>query len=348
MATRLEQSWYRDDWLSKLLTPLAALFAAVARCRRRSHQTQASQRPLPVAVIVVGNISVGGTGKTPLLITLVAALRKAGYRPGVISRGYGGRAPGYPFLVSEQTDPAEGGDEPVLIASHCQCPVVVDPDRRRAAEHLLTHSNCNLIISDDGLQHYRLPRDVEIAVIDGARGFGNGRQLPAGPLREPVERLAEVDFVVSNGEPQSATARQLEELKIATMTVAPLPQLRPLGGDNRTPVAIRDWPFNRREVNAVAGIGNPRRFVDTLKDLGFVPHLHAFGDHHKYRGEDLQLSPQRPIIMTAKDAVKCHSLVTEDTDAWVLDVVAEMPDLWLEQVVARVKQSETRDRTVHK
>ncbi|MDM3872129.1 tetraacyldisaccharide 4'-kinase [Porticoccus sp. W117] len=346
MATKLEQSWYKDDWLSKLLTPLAALFGAVARQRRRSHQHQARQRPLPVPVIVVGNISVGGTGKTPLLISLVTALREAGYRPGVISRGYGGRAPSYPYLVSEQTDPAQGGDEPVLIASQCQCQVVVDPDRHRAAEYLLTHSDCNLIVSDDGLQHYHLPRDIEIAVIDGARGFGNGRLLPAGPLREPAERLAEVDFVVSNGELQPAVARQLGVVDAVTMKVAPVGQLRHLG--DKPPIAARDWPFTRREVNAVAGIGNPQRFVNTLKGLGFVPHLHAFADHHKYRAEDLQLSPQRPIIMTAKDAVKCRSLVSGDADVWVLDVTAEMPGLWLEQVVARVKQSETRDQTVHK
>ena len=331
---RLEQSWYRDDWLSKSLAPLAALFGFVARRRRLIHQR--NRQPLPVPVIVVGNISVGGTGKTPLLIALVAALRDAGYRPGVVSRGYGGQAPSYPFLVTADTEPAQGGDEPVLIASQCQCPVVVDPDRRRAAEHLLTHSNCNLIISDDGLQHYRLPRDIEIAVIDGKRGFGNGRLLPAGPLREPVERLAEVDFVLSNGELQPEVAQQLEGQQATIMKVAPTGQLRPLVPGEVSPVSPRDWPFTRREVNAVAGIGNPQRFVDTLKELGFVPHLHAFPDHHKYRADDLQFSPQRPIIMTAKDAVKCRSLVPDNADAWVLDVAAQVPDQWLERLMQKV------------
>ena len=345
----LEQGWYSDNWLSRLLIPLSWLFALVSRSRRRTSQRIANKHRLPVPVVVVGNISVGGTGKTPLLITLVSALRQAGFRPGVISRGYGSEAPQYPFLVNAETAAEQGGDEPVLIASQCQCPVVVDPNRLQAAEYLLTHSDCNVILSDDGIQHYRLPRDIEIAVIDGSRGFGNGRLLPAGPLREPVSRLGNVDFVISNGQLSQQLKGDLQAVdvgtdvvaNVVTMTVEPLPQLRSLNG-NEAPVAARDWPYLRREVHAVAGIGNPQRFVDSLQQSGFVPHLHAFPDHHKYRAEELQLSPRRPLVMTAKDAVKCRSLVTTEDDCWVLDVAANVPQSWLDNLISKIKVISTK------
>ncbi|UTW45946.1 tetraacyldisaccharide 4'-kinase [bacterium SCSIO 12696] len=333
----LEQGWYQDNWLTRLLRPVSKLFAVVSKRRRFAQQRQATDNPLSIPVIVVGNISVGGTGKTPLLIFLVQALQAAGYRPGVISRGYGGKAPTYPLMVSADTPPQEGGDEPVLIASQCQCPVVVDPNRRQGAEYLITHSDCNIILSDDGLQHYRLPRQLEIAVIDGNRGFGNGKLFPAGPLREPLSRLSEVDFVISNGQLAPQIAEQIGVVP-TVMSVEPVGELRPLlPGPKRQPVRARDWPFTRREVHAVAGIGNPQRFVDTLTKLGFVPTLTAYPDHHKYCPEDLELTPGRPIILTAKDAVKCRSFASSDADCWVLDVAAKLPSEWFDGLLNKLR-----------
>ena len=254
-ASLLERGWYRDNWLTRLLAPLAWLFAAISRWRRRVLSRAAQRQSLPVPVIVVGNISVGGTGKTPLLITLVETLRRDGFRPGVISRGYGGKAPNYPFMVGGDTPPQQGGDEPVLIASQCQCPVVVDPDRLQAAHYLLTHSDCNVILSDDGLQHYRLPRDIEIAVVDGQRGFGNRRLLPAGPLREPVSRLDEVDFVVCNGQPGQTVSSDLQATEPVIMELMPDRELRPLAGGE--PLETGNWHPQRREVNAVRGHWQP-------------------------------------------------------------------------------------------
>ncbi|MEH6467801.1 MAG: tetraacyldisaccharide 4'-kinase, partial [Porticoccus sp.] len=204
ISTFLEQAWYRRSSWVLLLVPLSWLFRAVVTVRRYYQQKVKPNPSLSVPVIVVGNISVGGTGKTPLLLALASHLKEQGYRPGVISRGYGGSASGYPILVSAESIAAEVGDEPLLLAS--ACPVVVDPDRYRAAKSLLEQTDCDLILSDDGLQHYRLPRDIEIAVVDGERGFGNGQCLPAGPLREPVSRLQYFDFILTNGHSSNVSA----------------------------------------------------------------------------------------------------------------------------------------------
>ncbi|MDX2349092.1 MAG: tetraacyldisaccharide 4'-kinase, partial [Porticoccus sp.] len=196
ISSSLEQAWYRHNSWALLFLPFSWLFRGVAATRRYYHQKVAPSPSLNVPVIVVGNITVGGTGKTPLLLALVAHFKQQGYRPGVISRGYGGNASEYPLRVTTESAAAEVGDEPLLLAS--ACPVVVDPDRYRAAQFLLEQTDCDLILSDDGLQHYRLPRDIEIVVVDGGRGFGNGHCLPAGPLREPVSRLTQADFVLIN------------------------------------------------------------------------------------------------------------------------------------------------------
>jgi tetraacyldisaccharide 4'-kinase len=289
----LARHWYRASPVSVALAPLGWLYCALAMLRRALYAAGLLRHVrLPLAVIVVGNITVGGTGKTPLVIWLARWLRQSGYRPGIVTRGYGGRAREWPQMVQADSDPASVGDEPILLARHADCPVVADPDRVRAARTAMA-GGCDVIISDDGLQHYRLARDVEIAVVDGDRRFGNGRCLPAGPLREPVGRLAAVDARVTNGAAQAGElAMQLVETRF-----------RALDSD-------RDWPvaeFRGRRAHAVAGIGNPQRFFDHLRRLGVEVIEHAFPDHHHFTPVDVGFPDALPILMTEKDAVKCAS-----------------------------------------
>ncbi len=328
MSWSINRVWYKRGWLSGLLLPLAWLFAGVTALRRRRQIKQSRHQQLPVPVIVVGNISVGGTGKTPLLIKLVRVFRNAGYTPGVVSRGYGGNADNYPLLVNPDTSPDSAGDEPVLIAQQCQCPVVVDPDRLRAARYLCEYSNCDLILSDDGLQHYRLPRNIEIAVVDGQRLFGNGRLLPAGPLREPVKRLWQADYVVVNGGDPLAGHPSSYSISLEPQTV-----LRHV--TTGEVIAVRDWKFSDRAIHAVAGIGNPQRFADTLSNFGFDVELHPFPDHHRFSAQDFCFEDTRPVFMTAKDAVKCRGI--GEIDGWVLDVEAQVPASMLDSLVQKVK-----------
>ncbi|MEZ5528985.1 MAG: tetraacyldisaccharide 4'-kinase [Porticoccaceae bacterium] len=278
---------------------------------------------LPVPVVVVGNISVGGTGKTPLLATLVRHLELQGYRPGIISRGYGGDSPHYPVMVTTESSAEQVGDEPLLLASFC--PVVVDPDRLRAAQYLLQQTDCDLILSDDGLQHYRLPRDIELVVVDGERGFGNGLCLPAGPLREPVTRLREVDFVLVN---ETAAKLDLPDSEGFEVRATGLRHLA-----SGTSIAVDQWQGERR-VHAVAGIGNPGRFAHSLRLLGLEPLLHPYPDHHQFTGAELLFTDNLPVIITAKDAVKCASPAPDNV--WVLDVTAEVSPRFLARLDERV------------
>ncbi|MFA5493358.1 MAG: tetraacyldisaccharide 4'-kinase [Porticoccaceae bacterium] len=321
--TALERAWYRPGSWSLLLAPLAWLFVAVTRRRRR--WLEARQQPLRLPVVVVGNITVGGTGKTPLIIALVKALQARGYKPGVISRGYGGRAPVYPMRVTADSDPGHSGDEPLLIAITCDCPVVVDPDRVRAARYLENHTDCEIILSDDGLQHYRLPRDMEIVVVDGERVLGNGWCLPAGPLREPLQRLQETDFAIVNG--GNAVLHHPRQYR---MFLQPL-RFRRVDGSDIRPVDEPPADF----VNAVAGIGNPTRFARTLASLGLAVKLHPFPDHHRFVAEDLVFDDGRAVILTAKDAVKCRDL--NAPDLWVLDVAATLENSGMNTLVDAIE-----------
>ncbi len=327
MSTCLEQAWYRRSSWALLLLPLSWLFRVVVRARRYYYQKVSSKPLLNVPVIVVGNISVGGTGKTPLLMTLVDHLKEQGYRPGVISRGYGGTASEYPVLVSTKSAAAKVGDEPLLLAS--TCPVVVDPNRYRAAQWLLEQTDCDLILSDDGLQHYRLPRDIEIAVVDGERGFGNKQCLPAGPLREPVSRLQQVDFILINGHSSSESSEDSFFFRVEPT------QFRHLLSGQRC--SLEQWNSGNK-VHAVAGIGNPQRFSSTLEQLGFDVQLHVYPDHHDFRGEELQFDDNLPVIITAKDAVKCKGF-SHDTNydgVWVLEVAAKPDTEFLDKLTHAV------------
>ncbi|MBW5798572.1 tetraacyldisaccharide 4'-kinase [Halomonas elongata] len=305
----LEAAYSGKRWLMAL-RPLEALYRCAMRRRAAAYADgrKAIWRA-PVPVIVVGNITLGGTGKSPLVAWLARYLVEAGWTPGILSRGYGGRSERYPLYLEADTPVAESGDEPRMLADQTGCPVVVDPDRPRGGRRLL-EAGCDILISDDGLQHLALGRDLEIVVVDGQRGLGNERCLPAGPLREPAERLATVDAVMINGRlrrplPAAGHAMQL------------------------TPVAWRVLDDGRREalspppfagpVHALAGIGRPARFFETLGELGVEFEAHAFADHHRFTAADLAFDDERPVVMTAKDAVKCRSLVS---GAWSLDVEA--------------------------
>lgn len=320
--------WYGDRRRSRWLAPLGALFARLAAGRRR--RLQARARPVGVPVVVVGNITLGGTGKTPLIIALARRLREAGWRPGVVSRGYGGRAPAYPLFVTPHTPVAHCGDEPLIIASESDCPVCVAPDRVAAAWQLVAEG-CDLILSDDGLQHYRLARELELAVVDGRRGLGNGRCLPAGPLREPASRLAEVDWVLVN---DADGGRQLPSLPMASVSMALKPRAwHPVaGGEGRELAYFAPGTV----VHAVAGIGHPERFFRTLESLGLEPERHAFSDHHRFRPADLRFADRRPLVMTAKDAVKCRAFAQPHW--WYLSVTADLPESFWREFLARVQE----------
>lgn len=315
----LERAWYNGSRWPKLLRPLEQVFRRLAYRRRQQYRDGVKECwTAPVPVIVVGNISVGGTGKSPLVIWLVEYLRKQGYTPGVISRGYGASPPTLPYLVTETAKACEAGDEPLMIVRRTGVPLVISADRVAAAKHLLSMASCDLIISDDGLQHYALNRTIEIAVIDGARGFGNGRCLPEGPLREPIERLNEVDLIVVNGESSPALLKPAYASKAFQMTLQPGQLVSLSTQQSSDPSGWR----GSRQVNAVAAIGNPVRFAQTLERLGFNPQLHPFADHHQYNLSDLTFTPSLPLIMTEKDAVKCDHLGLDN--AWYLQVDAAM------------------------
>ena len=327
----IEAQWQRLGPLAIALWPVSLLFRLVVASRRWAYRRNLLKSKHPaVPVIVVGNITVGGSGKTPLVIWLVEFLRGHGLQPGVVSRGYGGGASHWPQQVGADSDPVAVGDEAVLLAQRAACPVCVGPDRPAAIDALLQHSGCDVVVSDDGLQHYAMSRDIEIAVIDGQRRFGNGLMLPAGPLREPVSRLRDVDLVICNGQPQADEfAMQLSS-----------PQIYRLDGEGPS----RDISvLEGQRVRAIAGIGNPGRFFDMLRSHGLVVQGHAFPDHHAYTAEDLAFAAELPLLMTEKDAVKCRNIFAGD--AWVVSIQAqpEAPFVHrLSQALAHVLPGESR------
>lgn len=286
----LQQAWYNGARWTWLLLPLSALYGLLIMLRGLAYRLHLlPQRKVAVPVIVVGNLTVGGSGKTPLVAWLVAHLQRAGWRPGIVSRGYGGKAREWPQQVSASSDPRQVGDEPVMLAQTTNCPVAVAPRRYDAAQSLQAQG-VNIIVSDDGLQHYALARDIEIAVRDGERGYGNGLLLPAGPLREPLRRLRRVDIEIVHG--RGGDFR----LEI----------------DNPQPLSADTPPqplthFAGQTVHAVAGIGFPQRFFDALIAAGIEIIPHAFADHHAFSAADITFDDDLPVFMTAKDAVKCRA-----------------------------------------
>lgn len=326
------EHWQTRGPLAALLLPVAALFAAIAALRRAAYRHELLRiERIDAPVIVIGNITAGGTGKTPLVLWLAQFLIARGRRPGIISRGYGATRTD-PRAVPANGSAADYGDEPCLLARRAGCPVWVGTDRAATARALrVAHPQTDIIISDDGLQHYRLARDIEIAVIDGARGLGNGWPLPAGPLREPASRLAKVNAVIINGADATGIARQHPQAM--TMRLA--------GSEFRkllNPAHVADAAHFRDQcIHAVAGIGNPQRFFEHLRQLGLACTTHEFPDHHVYRPQDVDFPDADSIVMTQKDAVKCEPFATGRH--WALVVNAEPDERLGDMILARLAQA---------
>ncbi|MGI3745988.1 MAG: tetraacyldisaccharide 4'-kinase [Janthinobacterium lividum] len=307
---RLLDAWYNGHPALVLLRPLECLYRRVVnRKRARFLAGQGDIYKAPVPVVVVGNITVGGTGKTPLILWMIDHCRARGLRVGVVSRGYGAKPPSLPWRVRPQQAAEHAGDEPLLIVNRTGVPLMIDPDRSQAVRDLLAEEPLDLILSDDGLQHYRLNRDLELVLIDAVRGLGNRRCLPAGPLREPVERLRSVDALLYNGasaDREDGFGFQLKPSALVNLVTG-----------ERQPV---DHFPRGQQVHAVAGIGNPQRFFNTLEGLHWRPVPHAFADHAVFSAQALSFTPALPLVMTEKDAVKCASFAAPDW--WYLTVEA--------------------------
>ncbi len=310
MHQTLNGIWYERHALSAILVPAAWLFCAGVRVRRLAYQAGAAKiHRVQLPVIVVGNIAVGGTGKTPLVIWICSYLRSQGFRPGIVARGHKGNAARWPQQVRADSDAEAVGDEAIVLARRSACPVAVGRRRVEVVEALIQHTECDVVVCDDGMQHLALGRDVEIAVVDGQRGFGNGRCLPAGPLREPPSSLKRVDLVVSYGRGRKGA------YSMQYRALAP----RRLLDDRKEPVT----GFDGEPIHAVAGIGNPLRFFSQLRGLGLRVIEHPFPDHHRYRPADLDFGDELPVMMTEKDAVKCQRFARPNH--WYLPVSAELP-----------------------
>lgn len=323
MKPVFQELWYNPEFLQKrvihglffsILFLFSMLYKAIFYLRKKFYDIGVfSSYGAKVPVIVVGNLTVGGTGKTPLIIALTKLLKKVGHRPGIVSRGYGGKSATYPLLVTEKTSPKNAGDESVLLAFRTQSPVVISPRRAEAVAYLEEHCDCTIILSDDGLQHFAMKRDIEIIVIDGERRFGNGFCLPAGPLREPLKRYKTVDFVVNN-----MTANTVLEEKEYPMHVCPESFVSVHSKKTET-ISF----FKRKPAHVVTGIGNPSRFFSVLTALEINFDVRIFNDHHFFVEQDLTFDEKKPIIMTEKDAVKCQYLKS-DNDMYYLKVNADL------------------------
>jgi subfamily B ATP-binding cassette protein MsbA len=328
-ASMWETLWYGYHPLAQLLAPFGYLFGMLVGLRRFLYQAGVLRvRKFPVPVIVIGNITVGGTGKTPLVIWLAEHLKKLGYRPGIVSRGYKGKSAIWPLLVTENSDPMLVGDEAAMIVSRSGCPMMIGPDRGKAIEQLLLNNDCNVIVSDDGLQHYAMARDIEIVVADGARGFGNGMMLPAGPMRESKLRLRQAHYIVTNG----STLPESYGMYVRGDTLASL-------HDSDKKLRLKD--FKGKQVHALAAIGNPQRFFELLRNAGVDVVEHAFPDHHRFSAGDLHLPDSMiPVVMTEKDAVKClrHAHLLEPGRYWYLPVTAQLPPVFIDILTRHIEK----------
>ena len=325
----IENSWYKKRLWLWILWPLSRLIEFLVKRRRNKYlqNLQLSWKP-DIPLIVVGNIVVGGTGKTPFVIWLSKLLEDQGYKPGIVSRGYGSKSNQYPLIIDSDSRVADSGDEPLIIHRNTNRPVCVSPNRTEAVKKLLQETDADIIISDDGLQHYKLNRDIEIIVFDGLRGIGNNLCLPAGPLREPLERTKDADFIVS-----STKRLEIDEIhEDCLMTYKPLEWGR-LSDNKRFPA--NNWPLSR-SVHAVAGIGNPSKFYNTLSSLGLNIMEHSFPDHYQFKEEDLDFEDNHPILMTEKDAVRCMDM--NNKNLWYLSIEAEIKDGgFKEDLLSKVK-----------
>ena len=311
LSERIQHAWYHGHPALSLLWPLEMLYRSVVqRKRARFLSGDSATYRAPVPVIVVGNITVGGTGKTRLILWLIEQCRAQGVRVGVVSRVYAARPAHFPWTVSATDTAEQAGDEPLLIVQRSGAPLVIAPERAQAVQQLLAEHSLDIILSDDGLQHYGLARDLELVLIDAARGLGNQRCLPAGPLREPAERLQSVDAVLLNGAEQDSDngfAMRLQPTELVHVR-----------SGRREPLSY--FPAQQK-MHALAGIGNPQRFFKTLEGLNWQPIAHAFADHAEFTVQDLQFADDLPVVMTEKDAVKCREFAADH--CWYLQVTAQ-------------------------
>ncbi|MEE2804296.1 MAG: tetraacyldisaccharide 4'-kinase [Pseudomonadota bacterium] len=318
-SVALERSWYQPNWLTPLLWPFSVVYAVGWMIYKALHPLRRGETVASVPVIVVGNLTVGGTGKTPLVVWLAQALNDAGYRPGIISRGYGGRAR-QPVEVTAVMDPTVAGDEAVMMAGMTDVPVLVDYDRCRGIKFLYRQCNVNVVISDDGLQNRKLPRWLEVLVIDGERRFGNGLLLPAGPLRESVARMRTVDFIVANGPARNGEIAMATTVKQCVNLVSG--ELRPLS------------VMLGQKFLAVTGIGNAQRFFGQLRLAGVSLEERMFPDHHVFCARDFETSEGRDVLMTAKDAVKCRQFA--EAGWWQVNLEVSLPVGFADEIVANL------------
>ncbi|OGV30431.1 MAG: tetraacyldisaccharide 4'-kinase [Legionellales bacterium RIFCSPHIGHO2_12_FULL_35_11] len=313
----IEQLWYarpQGYWLLLhwLLRPIAIVYYA-AHWIRKIILNNVFKHEVTIPIIVVGNITVGGVGKTPLVIDLAAKLCGQGLRVGIISRGYKATIKTFPFEVNVDCDAAEVGDESLILAKNTNCPIVIDPKRNRAVEYLIKKYQPQIVISDDGLQHYSMGRAIEIVIIDGNRKFGNGWCLPAGPLRELPGRLWHSDFVIINGKQEDACNIQAYAMHFKTQNVL----INILSGETYSTQTLQE------PIAAVAAIGNPHQFFEHLKKFSLIVHEYAFPDHHIFKSSELQFN-EPTVIMTEKDAVKCRSFAR--TNWFYLPITAQVDD----------------------
>ncbi|MBT1443086.1 tetraacyldisaccharide 4'-kinase [Shewanella sp. JM162201] len=326
MQQLVHKIWYQGHWLAWLLLPLSALFYLISGARRLAFRLGLKSRTsLPVPVVVVGNITAGGSGKTPTVLYLIELLRREGWRPGVISRGYGAEVDGEVEVIAGMS-PTQVGDEPAMIAARTGVPMVVGKSRIRAAQKLLSLHDVNVILCDDGLQHYQLERDIEIVLIDGERRFGNGLLIPAGPLREGLWRKNSVDFILCNGG-NAESGEYLMALKPSG--------LKPVLASRN----CADEPVPNAAVNAMAGIGNPARFFRELETQGFsLARAHEFADHMAYSAADIAaIDDGLPLLMTEKDAVKCREFAKQHW--WYLAVDATLPPQFSTQLLDKLSRA---------
>lgn len=300
---QVNRMWYQGRWPGCLLLPLAWIYGACVKYASLRRRDYARSPTTPVAVI--GNLTVGGAGKTPLLIHLARQLRERGVRPGVVSRGYGGRGAAFPHRVAGADEARVVGDEALLIHEKTGCPVVVDPDRARGVEYLVSECGVDVVLSDDGLQHHRMRRDMEIVVVDGERGFGNGMLLPAGPLRASQEGLNRASFILHNG----GEAAHFELTLTGFVNLQTRETLAPRG-------------FAGKSVHACAGIARPEAFFRMLEGVGAQLTRHALPDHAPYTPQTLRFKPEQPVIVTEKDMVKCRSFAGEQV--WAAETAVRM------------------------
>lgn len=326
MVGRLEslvtRQWYAGGTLSTALRPLGALYCVASRLRAGFY-ARGRRRSARLPSLVVGNLTAGGSGKTPLVLAIARHLVQTGWRPALVSRGYRAHPPGFPYLVSPADDPTQAGDEPLLLAQRSGLPVVIGPDRLADVDWLFEHQKTDIVVLDDGFQHLRLMPDLSFVVVDGQRGFGVARCLPAGPLREPLSALGRADALIANGSWVPSESILALGLPVFEMRMQPrsLLSVRDAG-------VCQDLAFLKgQRVHAVSGIGHPERFFDQLERLGATLERHPFPDHHAFKKDDFRHMRDAPVVMTEKDAVKCGALSLENT--WALRIEAALdPTFW--------------------